>query len=96
MNAAIEYDGKRAWLTNVMGEPVVLYELPAGVGMLAAGSMVSVCAWHGGQKELTKNLTSAGYQVSHGICETCAAQALAPETTQQPDPCSCDICKEVA
>jgi hypothetical protein len=38
--------------------------------------VVTVCAWCDPKKILTYKISLAGYQVSHGICESCSSNEL--------------------
>ena len=64
--------------------------LMLGNVVVPRGALVSACAWCDRDKALTKQLSAAGYEVSHGICQPCLANHY-PHVAEQ-----CDICKEVS
>jgi len=65
MNSPLEYRNMPAEFCRKTGT------VRNGLQHVPAGELVTVCAWHEGQAELTAQLISAGYQLSHGICSTC-------------------------
>ena len=66
MNASLEFDGRPATFDAMIG-----LATDADGDALVNGETLTVCAWHEGQKKLTDLLKSAGYAVSHGMCEAC-------------------------
>ena len=71
MNSSIEHLGRAVAL--VKGQPVLA---GSSVG-IPAGALVHVCQWCDGHREATQALLVARFHVSHGICQTCAAEVMA-------------------
>lgn len=68
MKAIIEHNGKPAFLNAEHG-----YLRTEDFVSIRPGDLVQVCAWDDRDKAVTRHLESLGYNVSHGICETCKA-----------------------
>lgn len=66
MNSPLEYNGHRAILIN--GKVEIFSET------IAPPAILTLCSWC--SQALTKELTEAGYQVSHGICKACSANQI--------------------
>lgn len=65
-----QFDGQRVRYLNSGW----LVPLPKRIG-----AVVTICAWHKGQKELTAKIKLAGYETTHGICEPCLAKQMAKQ-----------------
>ena len=88
MNHPIEYQNRHAALNTKTGT------LRVGLDHVPAGELVTVCAWHDGQQQITELLIDAGYQTSHGICTECRKNFTSrtnPETTASLSSSSCVV-----
>lgn len=61
MTAPIECLGKPATFN-------IRHVLDSDGEVVPKGSIVSICAWHEGSKEVSQHLSELGYQVSQGAC----------------------------
>ena len=88
MNHPIEYKNIPAAFCRKTGT------LRVGLDHVPAGELVTVCAWHDGQHQITELLIDAGYQTSHGICTECRKNFTSrtnPETTASLSSSSCVV-----
>ena len=70
MKHPIEYEGKQVW--HGVSGAMIVREYKAV--WLAAGERLTVCAWCDADKTTTRQLQRLGFDISHGLCEDCAAK----------------------
>ena len=64
MNHSLEYKKELATFNPRVNEMFDGDDMP-----IAKGEIITCCAWCDENKLMTKQLTKAGYEVSHGICK---------------------------